>query len=97
MSCYLSLLADDGDSILQFDIMEKALQKNVGHSYQVVVLLRLIERVTVIAVRLVILRKKKQKKNNIGMSQFISLFKVYFPVSDPLFLTISSVPSLQSL
>lgn len=98
MSCYLSLLADDGDSILQFDIMEKALQKNVGHSYQVVVLLRLIERVTVIAVRLVILRKKKKKKiNNIGMSQFISLFKVYFPVSDPLFLTVSSVPSLQSL
>lgn len=97
MSCYLSLLADDGDSILQFDIMEKALQKNVGHSYQVVVLLRLIERVTVIAVRLVILRKKKKKINNIGMSQFISLFKVYFPVSDPLFLTVSSVPSLQSL
>lgn len=84
MSCYLSLLADDGDSILQFDIMEKALQKNVGHSDQVVVLLRLIERVTVIAVCLVILKKKQQKKQrNIGISQFITLFDFYLPVSDP--------------
>lgn len=43
VSPYLSLLADDRYSILQFDIMEKALQKNIGHSDQVVVLLRLIE------------------------------------------------------
>ncbi len=55
---YLSLLADDGDSILQLNIMEKALQKNVGHSYQVVVLLRLIERVTVTTAGLVILKNR---------------------------------------
>ena len=59
VSSYLSLLADDGDSILQFDIVEKALQKNIGHSYQVVVLLCLIERVTVVTVTLVTLKEKK--------------------------------------
>lgn len=58
-TCYLSLLADDGNSILQLDIMEKALQKNVGHPYQVVVLLRLVEWVTAITVSLVVLKKKK--------------------------------------
>lgn len=60
MSPYLSLLADDGDSILQFDIMEKALQKYVGHSYQVVVLLCLIEWVTAITVCHVILKKQRK-------------------------------------
>lgn len=60
VSIYLSLLADDGDCILQFDIMEKALQKNVGHTYQVVVLLRLIERVTAITVGLIVLKEIKQ-------------------------------------
>lgn len=55
VSPYLSLLTDDGDRILQLDIMEKALEENVGHSYQVVVLLRLVEGVTVMAVRLVVL------------------------------------------
>lgn len=63
VSPYLSLLADDGDSILQFDIMEKALQENVGHSYQVVVLLRLIERVTVIAVCHVTLKNTEDPEN----------------------------------
>lgn len=55
-SPYLSLLADDGDSILQSDIMEQALQEDVGHAYQVVVLLRLVERVAAVTVRLVILK-----------------------------------------
>lgn len=58
---HLPLLADDGDSILQFDIMEKTLQKNVGHSYKVVVLLRLIERITMLTVCLVILGEKHKK------------------------------------
>ena len=61
---YLSLLADDGDSILQFDIMKKALQKDVGHSYQVVVLLSLIKRVTVLTVCLVILKKQMNIHDN---------------------------------
>lgn len=89
---YLSLLADDGDSILQFDIMEKALQKNVSHSYQVVVLLRLIEWVTVITVCLDIL--KKQRKTSIISYFFFSTYPFLFLI---LFLTISSVPSFQSL
>lgn len=61
VSPYLSLLADDGDSILQFDIMEKTLQKNVGHSYQVVVLLCLVEWVTEITDCLVILKKQTDR------------------------------------
>lgn len=63
MSVYphLSLLADDGDGILQFNVMEEALQKNVGHSYQVVVLLCLIEWITMLTVCFVILQKKKKK------------------------------------
>lgn len=64
VSPYLSLLADDRHSILQFDIMEKALQENIGHSYQVVVLLRLIERVTVITICLVKLKKKTEQHPN---------------------------------
>lgn len=59
---YLSLLADNGDSILQFDIMEKALQKDVGHSDQVVVLLCLVEWVTVLTVCLVILEKQANRQ-----------------------------------
>lgn len=47
---YLSLLADDGDSILELDVVEKALQEDVGHSDQVVVLLRFVERVAAAAV-----------------------------------------------
>lgn len=47
---YLSLLADNGDCVLEFDIVEKALQEDVGDSYQVVVLLRFIERVAEVAV-----------------------------------------------
>ena len=57
---YLPLLADDGNSVLQFNIMEKALEKNVGHSYQVVVLLCLIEWITVLTVCFVILKKENK-------------------------------------
>lgn len=59
---YLSLLTDDGDSVLQLDIMEKALQKNVGHSDEVMVLLCLAERVTLLTARLVALEKKIQPR-----------------------------------
>lgn len=68
-SPYLSLLADDGDSILQFDIMEQALQKDVGHADQVVVLLRLVERVAAVTVCLVILKKK-----TLQLLNYISIF-----------------------
>lgn len=44
-SSHLSLLADDGRVIVQFDVVEEHLQEHIGHSDQVVVLLRLIEGV----------------------------------------------------
>lgn len=91
---YLSLLADDGDSVLQLDIMEKALEKNVGHPNQVVVLLRLVERITVLTACFVILYKGKQK--NILLITFPLPYS-FFPISGPLLLTVSSVPSFQSL
>ena len=57
---YLPLLADDGYSILQLDVMEEALQEDVGHADQIVVLLCLIERVCVlVAVQLVILEETR--------------------------------------
>lgn len=58
VSPHLSLLADDGDSILKLHIMEKALEKNVGHSDQVVVLVRLIERIRLFTISFVMLEKK---------------------------------------
>lgn len=67
MAPYLSLLADDGDSILELDVVEKALQEDVGHSDQVVVLLRFVERVAAAAgfsVSLV-----EQTKPNTGASE----------------------------
>lgn len=72
---HLSLLANDGDSILQFDIMEKALEKNVGHSDQVVVLLRLVERVAVLVVCLVTLKEQRglSKAANVNSFPAISL------------------------
>lgn len=48
---YLPLLADDGNCILKFDIMEETLEKNVGDADQVVVLLSFVERVGLLALR----------------------------------------------
>ena len=42
---YLPLLVDNGNSILQLDIMEQTGQEDVGHADQTVVLLLVEERV----------------------------------------------------
>lgn len=57
---HLSLLADDGDSILQLHVMEKALEKNVGHSDQVVVFVCLIERIRLFTISFVVLEEKRR-------------------------------------
>lgn len=80
---HLSLLADDGDGILQPDIMEKALEKNIGHSYKVVVLLRFVEWITVFAVGFVVLRKKKTQKTYLLLQilfSFLYIFSSFFLV-----------------
>lgn len=46
---YLALLADDGHGVLQLHVVEKALQKHVGHADQVVVLLCFVERIASLA------------------------------------------------
>lgn len=71
---YLPLLADDGNGVLQFNVMEKALQENVSHSYQVVVLLCLIEGITWFTVSFVMLETRTKWKIN----KYIYIFK--FPL-----------------
>lgn len=74
---YLSLLADDGNCILQLDVMEKALQENVGHPNQVVVFLSLVEWVTDIAVGFGVLRFRKKDRRVEGLkgnTSFVSPF-----------------------
>lgn len=71
---YLPLLADDGNGVLQFNVMEKALQENVSHSYQVVVLLCLIEGITWFTVSFVMLETRTKWKIN----KYIYIFKFPF-------------------
>ena len=42
---HLSLLADDGHLVVELDVIEQSFEKDVGNTDQVVVLLRLVERV----------------------------------------------------
>lgn len=54
-SLYLPLLADDGNSILQLDVVKKALEEDVGNADEVVVLLCLVERVPTLVAQLAVL------------------------------------------
>ena len=42
---HLALLADDGHLVVELDVIEQSFEKDVGNTDQVVVLLRLVERV----------------------------------------------------
>jgi len=42
---HLALLADDGRVVVQLDVVEENLQEYIGYANEIVVLLRLVERI----------------------------------------------------